>query len=364
MMAKLVPQAERAALTGVAAPVGGWADPDKLTSLHADASDAVGLIERDYGLGGASVRVRYCGSALLHRVGPAIAHLESTQAGSPALVLNVWDSTSTATRRPDFPEVQPSRDGERARYFADANGVRASYQPSNGMLSVLDSSRGEAWYWADDAAALPYLDAAEPMRQILHWWLGDRGVQMLHGSAVGTPEGGVLFTGKNGAGKSTAALASLGSTLRYAGDDYVAVEAGRPPRLYSLYNSGKLERHHARRFQDILTKLPSSEDVADDKAVVYINDLYPEWVITEFPLRAIVVPQVTERRLARLVPTHPAAALAALAPTTLLQHHPPQPNALAAMSALVRQVPTLALELGSDLESISETIVGFLETTG
>jgi hypothetical protein len=143
----------------------------------------------------------------------------------------------------------------------------------------------------------------------------------------------------------------------------VAVEAGRPPRLYSLYNSGKLERHHATRFRDILTKLPGPEDVADDKAVVFINDLYPQWVITEFPLRAVVVPRVTERRVARLVPTHPAVALAALAPTTLLQHHPPQPNALAAMSALVQEVPTLALELGSDLRSISEAILGFLETT-
>src|SRR5205814_9484870 len=124
-------------------------------------------------------------------------------------------------------------------------------------------------------------------------------------------------------------------SLRYAGDDYVAVEAARPPRLYSLYNSGKLERHHARRFRDILTELPSPEDVADDKAVVYINDLYPQSVITEFPLCAIVVPQVTERRLARLVPTHPAVALAALAPATLLQHHPPQPTGLAAMRPLV-----------------------------
>jgi hypothetical protein len=362
-MRRLVRQAERSELTPVAAPVGGWADPDELTSLHADASDAAGLNERDYGLAGASVRVRYSGSALLDRVGPAIAHLERPGVGSPALVVNVWDSTSTGTRRPDFPDVEPSRDGERARYYAESNGVRASYQPSNGMLSVLDSSRGEAWYWADDAAALPYLDAAEPMRQIFHWWLGDRGVQMLHGSAVGTAEGGVLCTGKNGSGKSTAALASLGSTLRYAGDDYVAVESGRPPLLYSLYNSGKLERHHATRFRDILTKLPSREDVADDKAVVFINDLYPEWVITEFPLRAVVVPRVTERRVARLVPTHPAVALAALAPTTLLQHHPPQPNALAAMSALVQEVPTLALELGSDLRSISEAILGFLETT-
>ncbi len=361
-MSTLVLQAKTTTLTPGPTPVGGWADPETLAALHADATDAVGLVERDYMLTGVPVRVRYAGPALLDRLGPAIAHLCTAREEVPSLVLNLWDSASTRTRPPEFPDVQPARDGERARYHSVSDSVRASYQPSNGMLSVLDSSRGEAWYWFDDAAVLGFLDTAEPMRLILHWWLGNRGVQMLHGGAVGTAEGGVLLTGKNGSGKSTAALASLGSALRYAGDDYVAVEAGRPPRLYSLYNSGKLERHHMTRFHGVLAKLPAADDVAHEKAVVYVHELYPERVISDFPLRAVVVPRVTDRREARLVPTRPAFALAALAPTTLLQHHPPQPNALAAMRALVQELPTLTLELGSDLTSISEAILGFLET--
>jgi len=131
--------------------------------------------------------------------------------------------------------------------------------------------------------------------------------------------------------------------------------------LHSLYNSGKLERHHLVRFQDILTKLPRADDVADEKAVIFADELYPDQVIREFPLRAVIVPRVTDETAARLRELSPAVALAALAPTTLLQHHPPQPNALAAMAELVRSVPTLSLELGSDLASVPRAIGAFLE---
>jgi hypothetical protein len=363
-MSTRVQQAEPSPTAAATASVGGWTEPAALTALHERAVDAVGLIERDYSFAGAAVRVRYAGRALLDRAGLAIAHLEMPRAADPSLVISVWDSASTGTRPPGFPDVETGRDGERARYYAETDGIRASYQPSNGMLSVLSASIGESWYWADDAAALPFLDAAEPMRQILHWWLGDRGIQMLHGGAVGIPDGGVLVTGRNGSGKSTVALASLGSALRYAGDDYVAVDAGSPPRLYSLYSSGKLERHHLARFHDRLTQLPRVEEVVDEKAVIFVDQLYADCVITEFPLRAVVVPTVTDRTEARLRPLHPAKALASLAPTTLLQHHPPQPNALAAMGALVRDVPTLTLELGSDLASIPEVILTFLAGAG
>ena len=336
-----------------------WADPDQLRLLH-EVADAM-VIERDYVVGGLPVRARFAGQAMFERVGQAIRHLETPSSESPLLLLHVWDARSTNTPVPEFPDVEPALGGQRPRYYVEQAGVRASYQPGNGMLSVLDSAQREAWYWAEDAAALPFLDAAEPLRQIFHWWLGDHRRQLLHGGGVGLPHGGVLITGRNGSGKSTTALACLASKLRYAGDDYVVVEPGAPPRLYSLYNSGKLERHHLVRFRDLLTKLPSDDDVADEKAVIFAEELYPDRVIRDFPLRAVIVPRVTGATRARLLEISPAAALAALAPTTLLQHHPPQPNALAAMAELVRSVPTLSLELGSDLASIPDVIEAFLE---
>jgi hypothetical protein len=77
----------------------------------------------------------------------------------------------------------------------------------------------------------------------------------------------------------------------------------------------------------------------------------------------VLVPHVVALRPeTRVVPTTAAAALAALAPTTILALHPPQPNALREMAALVRAVPCYTLELGSEVDRIPEAITQLLET--
>jgi hypothetical protein len=60
-------------------------------------------------------------------------------------------------------------------------------------------------------------------------------------------------------------------------------------------------------------------------------------------------------------PLPQGAALAALAPSTIFQLHPPAGKALAYMGELVRKVPTFVLELGSDVETIPAELVRLLE---
>jgi hypothetical protein len=73
---------------------------------------------------------------------------------------------------------------------------------------------------------------------------------------------------------------------------------------------------------------------------------------------------VTERNTARAVPSTPAAALAALAPSTIFQLHPPDPQAVAQMAELVRGVPIFVLELGAQAETISDELMRILEAAG
>src|SRR5205823_136180 len=81
-----------------------------------------------------------------------------------------------------------------------------------------------------------------PLRHILHLWLASRGVQFVHAGAVGRPSGGCLIVGKSGSGKSTSTLATLGSELLYAGDDYVGVSVTTGgAHVHSIYGCGKLE---------------------------------------------------------------------------------------------------------------------------
>src|SRR5205807_9910 len=82
-----------------------------------------------------------------------------------------------------------------------------------------------------------------------------------------------------------------------------------------------------------------------EKSVFYVGERLPERMAEGFPLEAIVAPHVTGAE-PRHTPLGAAGALAALAPSTLLQLVPAEPQALSAMAGLVSRVPTFGLEVG------------------
>ena len=257
--------------------------------------------------------------------------------------------------------------GEPVRCIRQENGGmaasrnRAIPEARGDYLAFLDAEAATGWFWMPDANGLPYWDYTAPFRHLLGWWLDAQGLRQVHGGAVGTEQGGVLLVGAGGSGKSTTALSTLlDERLRYAGDDYVAVGSAPAPAVHSLYCSGKVHPADLHRLPHLE---PALADGArpDEKAVFYVEQAFPGRSIAGFPLRAIVVPRVTDRRAARAVPGTRAEALAALAPSTIFQLHPPARDALAWMAGLVRAVPTFVLELGSDVETIPSELLRIVE---
>jgi hypothetical protein len=168
--------------------------------------------------------------------------------------------------------------------------------------------------------------------------------------------------GRGGSGKSTTALACLEAGLRYAGDDFVAIEARPDPYVHSLYCSGKLESHHLERFSLLSAAAANPERRGDEKAIVYAQHARPDAPIAGFPLRAVLVPRIVATSPeTRVVPASSSTALTALAPSTMFQLHPSQPNALSEMAALVRRVPCFSLELGYDIDRIPAAVVDLLQ---
>ena len=338
--------------------------PDvRVASLFAAAAENAGFAERHYTIAGLRFTMRFAGEPMLTRVGPSFEHLASDATGGPGLTVNLWDSASTGTEPPPLlgELIEPDESGP--IYYYERDGVQAMGRWRT--LSVLDSGAAEAWFWTPDPAVMASWDWAAPLRAILHWWLGSHGVVQVHGGAVGTVEGGVLVVGRGGSGKSTTSLSSLAAGLRYAGDDFVAITTRPEPWVHSLYCSGKLDSRHLERFTHLPAAVANPVRDEDEKAIVYVNRVFPGSPIGGFPLRAVLIPRVVAREPeTRVVPATAAAALAALAPSTIFQLHPPQANALAEMAALVRAVPCFSLELGSDIDRIPEAIVGLVEARG
>jgi hypothetical protein len=334
-----------------------------LESAYGRAAGAGTEAERQFLLAGNRIRIRASSPELLAQLSEAFAHLPAPSSDpddSPDdLTVFLWDSAAAPGATPQLPVTDPGEPRGAVYYSASAQ-LQIAYQPGLGQLSVLDSSRNAAWFWCRDARELPFWEPAAPIRQILHWWLGQHGLMLLHGAAVGTAGAGALLVGRGGSGKSTSALASLDSNLLYAGDDYVAVGLPPDPHVYSIYGSGKLVPQHARLLPHLPPPSFPGDGSPEEKAVFFVSDRFPDRMCTGFPLRAVIAPRVT-RGKAAITRLEPAAALRALAPSTLLQLHPASPGALKSMAALVNTVPTFSLETGEDVAAIPPTLERLLE---
>jgi hypothetical protein len=330
------------------------------------ARAAGGAIERRLELAGRAVRILFAGSAAADALGAAFAHLAAPRGDVTTLTLQVWDSATAQVARPSFaPPREAAEDtettGAGASYFSEGPNFRALHQPATDELSVLSADGDRGWFWMPDATGLPYWEYTAPFRHLLNWWLDGQGLRYVHGGAVGTPEGGVLLVGAGGSGKSTSALSVLADDrLRFAGDDYVAVGGDGTPVVYSLYCSAKVHRKDMHRLPHLEPAL-EAEDPTNEKVVLDVAAMFPGRSITSFPLRAVVVPRVTDRRIARVLPGTHAAALRALAPSTIFQLHPPAPAALAHMAELIRTVPTFVLELGTAADTIPGALARLLD---
>lgn len=339
-----------------------------LSDTFRAAARHAGLLEHHYTIADRSVCLRFAGPAVAEAVAPSLAHLESDRTDEPALTVELWDAESTDTEQPPLPAINEHDTDEAlgVLYQYSDDLVRAVYQPGFGALTVLSDAKSDsrpqvAFYWLRRAADLPYWERATPIRQLLHWWLAAHNVQQVHAAAVGAPTGGVLLVGNPGSGKSTSALASLDSSLLFAGDDYVAVALDPEPFVYSLYSSGKIEPHHVKKLPAVASSLANADRLDAEKAVMYVHEHYPAKTTHGFPLRAVLLPKICGRVDSQIVPVSRVEALRALAPSTVIQLHTAGPDALARMKALVARLPAFALELGSDIAAIPRTIEQFLE---
>ncbi|MDQ1493568.1 MAG: hypothetical protein QOG69_51 [Actinomycetota bacterium] len=338
-----------------------------MTEDFTQAADVVGgLISRWFMIAGRPVVLQFAGPRLLPLT-EAFEHLACLpQPSLPALTIHLWDRASTGIGVTTPPH--DGRIGEAAgqRVLWHELPLRVLLQPGQRSLSAIDELSGEAWYWCDDADALPYWEFAAPLRMLLHWWLGTRGALMLHAAAIGSDNGGVLIVGRGGSGKSTTSLLGLRAGLQFASDDYVAVDrnldATGCPTVHSLFGSGKLTADQYANFPELHAGVVNADRLDTEKAVLFVGRVFPRQLVRQFPLQAVLVPRITGRPETIARPASPVAALAALAPSTIFQLPGTASADLAAMAEVVRQVPTYALELGTDLDAVPLAIANLLRS--
>lgn len=301
-----------------------------------------------FAVAGKRVRITSIDGSLRERIQRSLAHLRDGELGPVSL--QVILSQGSLLRADPFSMFGKMADSGHP-VIVRGSGWQSRFDPREGILSVLDRTSRRALFWIADESRLPYWEEHAPLRHIFNWWFESEGFRIVHAAGIGTSSGGVLVVGGAGAGKSTVALSCLGSDLHCSGDDYQLVQTNDYPHTFSLYSCVKLERDNIPRFP----QLAGLAEIVDEKARFFLAEICPDELIRDFPIRAVIVARVTEGE-SRLVPISAGRALAALAPSSILQLHSVHGDALAAMAKVVSGVGTFRLELGRDIGNVPSLV--------
>lgn len=344
------------------------ADPlgffERVTEAFTFAEQAVGgPVDRFYTIGGFTIRLRFAGPALAPFIAPAFEHLAVASCSTPALTVCLWDSVSTGIEMPPPPWASDDYIARGAVRGYSNEQIKVAFHLGPCVLSMLDTRSDLGILWVRDAHQIPTTERAAPLRTVLHWWMRERGCQLIHAAAVGKPGGGVLIAGKSGSGKSTVALACLASELLYLSDDLVLLCRDPAPYAHSVYNSAKLEVDHARRLPYLQSAVDGLDEQDTEKAILFLHQHVPERLGAAFPVRAVLLPRITGLLETRLTAASPVGNLMALAPSTLFQLSGADSTDFREIAEFVRQVPCHTLEVGTDLRRVPGVLLDLLSET-
>lgn len=307
-------------------------------------------------LAGQHVVLRIAGVGCAERITPPLRHLLDADAATPRLdlAIDVWDEQETGCPCPE-PWAEP--DGTNSEFgfimgSADDQWVGCR-RP--GLLAWIDRSSRRIVACIRDSGELTPYELAKPFLFPLLLWHCDRGVEVIHAALVEKGSQGVLFAGREGAGKSTAAMACLQRGFNYLGDDYVGLRSTSDGKFvgHSLYNTIWLDRSHASQFPEIASHMIPG---TSQKLPVVLSEVYPDRLALFASIRFLVLPRFVDGAVCRTLPASRSEAIFALAPTSVIKRPCAGQSGLDKIAALVESVPAFTLELGADVAGLTACI--------
>ena len=268
--------------------------------------------EKYFNIASHNIKTSFAGPELIPYCIPAINHLAIGKTNNISLTISVWDSESTKINLPfdlwkEYSSTNTDKNissegPEHIRNYFHQKNIKGVYHGKTKALSLFDEKTNKAIIWYNSKDSIPYLSTSSPFREIFHWWSLRMGLLLVHASAVGYQNKGVLIVGKSGSGKSNTALSSINSHLRFAGDDHVIIDTNLPLKLYSLYNSFKLKKTDTWKYLELVKSINKRDYNKNEKSIFFMDQLAHEKIITSFNLKTILLPKITKIKSPRLYP--------------------------------------------------------------
>lgn len=340
------------------------------SQIHKAGAEIVKCLD----VAGHTIRLNFANPTLFHVFFPALAHLQTTCAPEndwnnslpPQVTFYLGDTVSSGVYPPPPPFLSPDyrRYGQRALKDDDQHLLLHDF--ANQFLFGYDRAAHQGFFWSEDASGSSIYERAAPLQTLFHWALREFGWQIIHAAALGVEAGGVLLVGNTGAGKSTTALACLqNQQLRYLSDDKCLVSLDPTPRAFGIFNSAKLKTdmlEHLAHFRPLVAG--QDEVYKAGKHLLYLYPAYRQQMLTQFPIKAILMPQITHGTRPSITPVSPAQVLSVLGPSTVIWLPGAEVSSLHLITRLAKSVPCYALQIArnpvDNLDLIATTLQNHL----
>jgi hypothetical protein len=309
-------------------------------------------------VGAHAIRLRFASSAAAAGVLPAWGPLLADGSAEGTPLAELFVVTSDHCGPPPSPPwgAQAYRPRDEIDGFGDAS-MEVCFQLATGTLVLWDAATRRGVWWTRSADAIPMWERIMPLRALLRWALRSVDVALIHGAVVGSERGGLLLAGAGGVGKSTTALAAPRAGLFTLADDYAAV-APAGPVASPVTAFAKATERTIELLPELSSRLAPLAPTPEGKRAIVLDET-PLRAASSMVLRGIVLPQIGQRTAAaRAVPR--AAAMAALAPTTLFQLPGSRPADQRMLAEITRALPAFSLAVGPAPDAVAAALSDLL----
>lgn len=314
-----------------------------------------------YSIAETAMRLEFGSECFAEQVSHAFSHLEIAADSRVSLTVLLHDLASAPCAAEFLEDFNPPGE-ESDMWLMDSPDLMLILQRPRRVFAAVDWNTNTAYWLIPDAASIPYLERARPLKLLLTYWLGMQERYLIHAAAVGNRHGGALVVGHGGAGKSTTALSCLNAGLEYVADDHCLIRLGASPSVHSIYDTGLLAPEGLYRFPALAPAAATSDCPAGEKVAFFFDRLPTIRLASSFSLRAILLAHITDSRQTGLRRINGAKAFKAIAPSCFMHLPVARPRALECFNTLVRQLPAYMLELGADLSSTPAAIRDLLDS--
>jgi len=233
-----------------------------------------------------------------------------------------------------------------------------------GIHVWIDREAGHAVGWVASSAALSMQDQAKPLHFPLLLWHADQGIPVVHAALVSWHGQGVLFVGREGAGKTMAAVACFLGGFDFLGDDYIALQRIGSGRFvgHSLYDSLRITSDAEARFPDLIRHAkPRQRSGPDSKRLVRAVDVAPRRVERSAKICDVVATVRSDSSSTSMASLSKTEAFLSVAPSSMLQLPVSGTVLMERMAELVDRVPIHRLAVGMDLANLPVLMKARLE---